>query len=126
MALCLAESLVEQLGFDPEDQLEPYLRWYYGWYYEGHQSSTGDCFDISSTTRQSLLRFKKSGQPYSGSPDPNAAGNGSLMSLAPVPIAFANNPEQDLIYSRLSSRTTHAAATTEDACCYMAGLIVGA
>jgi len=28
MALCLAESLIERRGFDPEDQLERYCRWY--------------------------------------------------------------------------------------------------
>jgi len=45
MALCLAESLVEQDRFDPADQMQRYLRWYR----EGYLSSTGECFDIGST-----------------------------------------------------------------------------
>src|SRR5581483_6138311 len=35
MALCLAESLVDRLGFDPVDQLGRYVRWYR----EGYLSS---------------------------------------------------------------------------------------
>ncbi len=35
MALCLAESLIEKLGFDPADQLTKYVRWYR----EGHMSA---------------------------------------------------------------------------------------
>ena len=34
-------------------------------------------------------RFQASGNPFSGSTDPNSAGNGSLMRLAPVPISNA-------------------------------------
>src|ERR687885_463957 len=45
MALCLAESLVEQRGFDPVDQLRRYLRWLR----HGHHSSTGRCFDVGGT-----------------------------------------------------------------------------
>lgn len=41
MALCLAESLIEQKGFNPSHQLEKYLQWYR----HGHLSSTGKCFD---------------------------------------------------------------------------------
>ncbi|MDA0745626.1 MAG: ADP-ribosylglycohydrolase family protein, partial [bacterium] len=37
MALCLAESLIACEGFDPEDQMKRYLRWFR----EGHWSSTG-------------------------------------------------------------------------------------
>src|SRR6266581_9645685 len=50
MALCLAESLIEQRTFDPVDQLERYARWYR----EGHLSSNGRCFDIGTTTRVAL------------------------------------------------------------------------
>ena len=46
MALCLAESLVENRGFDPRDQMERYVRWYR----EGHLSSTGEFFDIGNAT----------------------------------------------------------------------------
>ena len=55
MALCLAESLIENHGFDAIDQLERYVRWWK----EGHFSSTGRCFDIGNATREALDRFVK-------------------------------------------------------------------
>ena len=75
MALCLASSLVETGRFDPRDQMERYWRWYR----DGYLSSTGYCFDIGNTTRAALSRFDQSGEPYSGSTHPGAAGNGFVF-----------------------------------------------
>ncbi len=119
MALCLAESLVECSGFVPRDQMDRYLRWWR----EGHNSSTGRCFDIGNATAQALARYEKSGEPLAGSTDPRVAGNGSLMRLAPVPIRFRLNPFLAMSLSGASSRTTHAASTCVDACRYFGGLI---
>jgi ADP-ribosyl-[dinitrogen reductase] hydrolase len=122
MALCLAESLVECQGFDPVDQLKRYLLWSQ----EGHLSSNGRCFDIGGTVLQALRRFRQTGEPFCGSTDPNTAGNGSLMRLAPIPMFFASQPFQAVEKSALSSRTTHAAPAAVDACRYMGALICGA
>lgn len=122
MALCLAQSLIEQNGFVPTDQLQRYWRWYE----VGHLSSTGRCFDIGNTVRRALIQFKSTGEPYCGSTDPRSAGNGSIMRLAPVPLFFAQNPEEAIAKSAESSRTTHGAATAVDACRYLAALLVGA
>ena len=122
MALCLAESLTQKSGFDPVDQLERYVRWHR----EGHLSSTGECFDIGGTTAQALRLFEKTREPYCGSRNPSAAGNGSIMRLAPVPLFFAGRPEEAIERSGDSSRTTHGAFTCVDACRYLGGLIVGA
>ena len=122
MALCLAESLVERQGFDPLAQMERYLRWKR----DGYYSVKGYCFDIGTATRGALNRFEQSGDPFSGSTDPNLAGNGSIMRLAPVPMAYAHDPAEAIRLAGESSRTTHGARTCVDACRYMAGLIVGA
>ena len=122
MALCLAESLIERGGFDPADQLERYRRWYR----EGYLSSKGHCFGIGGTTRESIERFEETGEPYCGVEDPNRAGNGSVMRLAPVPLFFARNPREAIERSADSSRTTHAARNAVDACRYFGGLLVGA
>ncbi len=122
MALCLAESIVERQGFDAHDQMERYVRWWN----DGHWSSTGRCFDIGVSTRAALERFLETGEPFSGSTDPQTAGNGSLMRLAPVALAFAGDPERAMDLAGESSRTTHAARTCIDACRYFAGLLVGA
>ncbi|MFN2196175.1 MAG: ADP-ribosylglycohydrolase family protein [Anaerolineales bacterium] len=122
MALCLADSLINQEGFDPQDQMERYLRWWH----TGYWSSNGQAFDIGNTVRQALLRYQQDGDPYAGATDPYSAGNGSLMRLAPVVLFFAGQPEQALVHAALSSRTTHAAPAAVDACRYFAGLLLGA
>jgi ADP-ribosyl-[dinitrogen reductase] hydrolase len=122
MALCLAESLIEKRAFDPKDQMDRYCRWWK----EGYLSSTGTCFDIGITVKTALAHYLGSGEPFAGSTDPFTAGNGSLMRLAPVPLAFRHNFELAIYNAGESSRTTHAAPTTIDACRYFAGLLLGA
>ncbi len=122
MALCLAESLVECAGFDPLDQLQRYLRWYR----QGYMSHNGRCFDIGGTTRQALETFERTSQPYPGPTDPHSAGNGSLMRLAPVAVAYAHQPGLAIQHCAVSSRTTHGAQTAVDACRYYGALLVGA
>jgi len=122
MELCLAESLIECRGFDPVDQLKRYVKWYR----EGHLSSTGKCFDIGGTVRSALAKFEKTHEPYCGATDPNSAGNGSIMRLAPVPLFFAKNPIEAIEKSGESSKTTHGALTAVDACRYLGALVSGA
>ena len=122
MALCLAESLIECKGFDPGDQ----MRWYLRWHREGHLSSTGRCFDIGNTIRDALMRFKRTGEAYSGSADKYLPGNGSIMRLAPVSLFFADGPEKAIEMSGDSSRTTHGNIFCIDACRYFEVLIAGA
>ena len=122
LALCLGQSLVDRCGFDPVDQLKKYVRWWR----EGYMSSTEHCFDIGNTTRAALSRFEETGEPESGSTDRHAAGNGSIMRLAPVPMFYLFDPAQALEKCALSSRTTHGAATAADACCYLGALLLGA
>ena len=122
MALCLATSLVECGGFDARDQMERYVRWWR----EGYLSSIGRCFDIGDTTLASLKRFEETGDPLAGTSDPMAAGNGSLMRLAPVPMFFVRDAAEAIERSADSSKTTHGAAEAVDACRYFAGLLVGA
>lgn len=122
MALCLAESLVERRGFDPIDHLERYVRWWR----EGHLRSNGCCFDIGTTTAAALRRFERTREPWCGSEDPRAAGNGSIMRLAPVPLFFAHRPLEAIERAAESSRTTHGAREAVDACRYLAALLVGA
>lgn len=120
MALCLAESLVESPGFDEHDQMTRYVRWWR----EGHLSSTGDCFDIGVTTRNALARFEVTGNPVAGSTNRRAAGNGSIMRLAPVVAWGARYPARAVELARLSSRTTHAAAEAVDGCGLLARLLL--
>lgn len=115
MALCLAESLLEK-GFDPRDQMARYLRWYR----EGYLSPKGYCFDIGSATRQALERFARTGDPLAG--DEEGAGNGPLMRLAPLVLAYRQSPEL-LRLARLSARTTHGAREALEATLVLAWLL---
>lgn len=112
MALCLAISLLEKNGFDPVDQMQRYCRWVD----DGYMSSTGRCFDIGTTVRGALDRFRRTGVPLAGSPDANTAGNGSIMRLAPVPMFYFPDESAAERYAVDSSRTTHGAAECLDAC----------
>ncbi|MEI7733526.1 MAG: ADP-ribosylglycohydrolase family protein [Verrucomicrobiota bacterium] len=122
MALCLGTSLVECRGFDPRDQMQRYLRWRD----EGYLSSNGRCFDIGTTCSSALSQFEHSGEPFSGTTGSQRAGNGCIMRLAPIPLAFANDPVLAIQRAADSSRTTHGAATCIDACRYFGGLLVAA
>ncbi len=122
MALCLAESLVVKNAFDPVHQLETYSRWWL----DGHLSVKGRCFDIGNATRGALARFKRAPEPFCGDTSPSAGGNGSLMRLAPAPLAFAADPEKAIFMAGESSRTTHGADECVDACRYFAGLLLAA
>jgi ADP-ribosyl-[dinitrogen reductase] hydrolase len=112
MALCLAVSLLESGRFDPDDQMARYVRWWT----EGYLSSTGACFDIGNTVAGALRRYRRTGEPYSGSSDPYTAGNGSLMRLAPEPMFYAGDLGRVAHYAAASSRTTHGAQEAVDAC----------
>jgi ADP-ribosyl-[dinitrogen reductase] hydrolase len=122
MALCLGESLVRCHGFDPKDQMERYCRWWQ----DGYLSCTGRCFDIGLTVSAALSKYTESGDPFSGSVDPRSAGNGSLMRLAPIALAYRENSERAIHYAGESSRTTHGAPAAIDACKFYTALILGA
>lgn len=122
MALCLADSLISCRSFDPTDQMKRYVRWYR----EGYMSSTGACFDIGSTTKASLERFEKTGEPYAGPSTEGTAGNGCLMRLAPVPMFYVRDPEQAREKGALSARTTHGTTECLDACRYFSWLLARA
>lgn len=119
MALCLAESILDRGGLDPEDQLRRYLLWADG----GYLSSNGRCFDIGGTTHAQLERFRRTGQPFDPVVDEDAAANGSLMRLAPVPIRWHADLGEAAAMAGESSRTTHGAIRPVDACRVLGAMV---
>jgi ADP-ribosyl-[dinitrogen reductase] hydrolase len=122
MAFCLATSLVEVGGFDPTDQMQRYC----AWHEQGYLSSTGRCFDIGLTVRGSLARFQQSKNPFAGRPDPESAGNGCIMRLAPVPMYYHPDVAEAVRWAGESSRTTHGAPECIESCQLMASMICAA
>lgn len=122
MALALADSLVEHPQLDARDLMERFV----AWYRKGAYSCTDTCFDIGVTTRLALASFERSGDPYAGSTDPMAAGNGSLMRLAPVAIRYWRDADSRADVAARQSRTTHAAPEAIAACVAYADIIADA
>lgn len=120
MALCLGHSLLARSGFDAADQMQRYV----AWMQHGYMSSNGVCFDIGNTVRQALNRFLQTGNPFAGSTDPQTAGNGSIMRLAPVPMFYGADTEKAIHFSGESSRTTHGAAVCVDACKLLGAMLI--
>jgi ADP-ribosyl-[dinitrogen reductase] hydrolase len=146
MALCLANSLLACCDFVPYDQLLRY-KW---WYKNGYMSSTGVCFDIGGATKNALDRFEHRQRKFAekngisldkmeslvnldflhefnvNCGDVEAAGNGALMRLSPVPIFFYKHPIHAVEYSGASALLTHGSLRVRDACRYYGALIVAA
>ena len=113
MALALADSLLACDGLNETDLMDRFI----GWRDNGHYSCTGSCFDIGAVTENALNRYQQTGDPIAGSTDPNHAGNGSLMRLAPVVLHAIRHGECYILdIAERQSATTHAAAECVDAC----------
>jgi len=125
MALALADSIAT-VGWDIDDQASRYLTWWR----TGACSVNGRCFDIGVTTAGSLRRYETTGDAaVSGDPSERAAGNGSIMRLGPVPIAYLDLYPDDA--GRLvrrcieSSRPTHRAPQALSGAAYL-GIVLAA
>ncbi len=119
-ALCLATSLIECGGFDPQDCMTRLHRWMT----KGYLSVNGRCFDIGTSTSASLRAFGSTGDPYQGRADRDT--NGALMRLAPVPLARAGDTVEALRVTDLSTRLTHGGSDARSASRYLAALLLGA
>ena len=111
MAICLAESLLDCEGFDARDQMDRYCRWAR----RDDLGDTGTNFDIGMTIASALARYMETAEPFAGSKEPDTAGNGCIMRLAPVPMYFRQDVEAAGHWSGESSRTTHGTAECVDA-----------
>jgi ADP-ribosyl-[dinitrogen reductase] hydrolase len=105
MALALADTLLEHPDIDATALMERFV----AWHEHGRYSCTGTCFDIGIATSEALERFRRSGDPLAGSPDPSKAGNGALMRLAPVAIRHWSDRTRLLKAARTQTLTTHGA-----------------
>lgn len=137
MALCLAESITDCQGFDAQDQAKKYI----SWSRDGYMSSVPErgCFDIGVGTRLVLMAwrsyFKENGCGKGGSEvarapteeglaminskfgDENYCGNGSLMRVAPVALAYhATEIERASQLAMESSKVTHPHLRCQEAC----------
>jgi ADP-ribosyl-[dinitrogen reductase] hydrolase len=148
MTLCLAQSLIERRGFDGHDQVKKYI----AWSHEGYMSSVPErgCFDIGIGT-QAVLKAWRAHFRQSGVDDGKAGseaavravteegqkmvdslftregncGNGSLMRVVPIALAFyAVGVNEAMDYARRSSKLTHPHPRCQEACALYTRLVV--
>ncbi|WP_434658790.1 ADP-ribosylglycohydrolase family protein [Sulfurimonas sp. NW9] len=122
MALCLAQSLIENNGFNAKDQMDKYV----SWEEDGYFSTRSQCFDIGNTVARALSTYRRTKEPFSGITGDANSGNGSLMRLAPIVLLYYKDINKLIKYASLSSKTTHKSQLAVDACIYYAQLIAGA
>ena len=103
MALCLAERLIARFGFDAKDQMDRYWKWGD----EGYNSVRPHPVGMGKTVISALRRYKKTGDPFAGATDPASSGNGGLMRLAPVVIAYLHDLSEAITHAQASTATTH-------------------
>jgi ADP-ribosyl-[dinitrogen reductase] hydrolase len=84
MALLLAESLLEQEGFDAQDQVERFARWQR----EGYGSATGQCVGITANVARALATAQYKRKPFAGSHDPEQLDKEGLSRVAPVVMYY--------------------------------------
>ncbi len=105
MALAMANSLViSNFKFDPVNIRYMFHLWLkHGLSNGGRPRSIG----LGGNIAISMSEFIDDQESYTDPGDGFNSGNGSLMRLAPIPIAFRNKPEEAADLSASSSYTTH-------------------
>lgn len=111
-ALCLLESLLEQGAMDGEDFADRLLRWRD----HGHLAVDGAVFDCGTTTDAALRMLRERNRVAPGVPavqcgikSPLAAGNGSMMRVAPLALWWRGRYDQLMVAARWQSAVTHRA-----------------
>lgn len=101
MAACLAASLKQHGRFHATDVAQRYVAW------------MADAFDIGNPTHASLSMIQRGVSIGEASrrawlhSDKKSAGNGSLMRIAPIAVAFADDPTARRLAALADSAITH-------------------
>jgi len=124
MALCLADSLLENQGnFNGIDIRYRFLLWWHCGYNSGCKG--GLSFGLGGNIAQSFRDFHKKQTEMTKKEIKNQDnGNGSLMRLAPVPIFFRNYEIKGLEYAENQSFTTHNGEEASECCKLLTHLII--
>lgn len=115
MALCLADSLLEDPSLNIKDLMDRFLRWID----LAENTSTGKAIGLGQNTIFILGHYRRSGAleaPYiKGKSD----GNGSIMRLAPIACAYWREIDLARALAIKQSLATHASALASSACDFL-------
>jgi len=112
MALCLADALVRDGGFEPRGFALLLVRWYR----DGLNSVRDHCFDIGNATRTAVEGHEAADGRWQGNASDHTAGNGSLVRVAPLAIAYRSSLQRTWRLAAGQSRVTHGAQEALAAC----------
>ena len=119
MALCLAETYIEQKSCDTAFFRDKLIQWYQS----GHNSSNGVCFDIGNATRYALEQVIRHGSDWAGNTSPESAGNAALIRHAPVAIFRRKSFIDGWRDAAIQSRATHSAPESINSCQYLNAIL---
>lgn len=124
MALCLADSILENKGyFSGIDLRYRFLLWWHCGYNNGCKD--GLSYGLGGNIKDSFRDFYKNPKEDKClSKDKHQNGNGTLMRLAPVPIYFHNNELKGMEFAENQSYTTHTGHEASESCRLLTHLII--
>ncbi|KRX02733.1 ADP-ribosylation/Crystallin J1 [Pseudocohnilembus persalinus] len=128
MARCIADSLILNNGdFNPIDVRLRFVLWWYMGYCNGSQN--GKSFGLGGNIAQSFQQLLIDGnKPYvldlNSEKLGDINGNGSIMRLGTIPIAFHDNIEKAQKIAFLQSLTTHNGEEAAECCRLLTFLVV--
>lgn len=114
MLLATMAGLTGAGGYDPEAVMREFVHWVA----EARHTPHGEVFDIGSATSQAIARYQ-SGVPWRqcGGMDEFSNGNGSLMRILPVALAYPDDPDLTRKASDISV-LTHAHGRSRFCCAF--------
>jgi len=114
MILATIEGFLKAGTGSPEAVMEEFSLWMNAAKHTPH----GSVFDIGNATREAIQRYGLGTTPLAcGGTDPWSNGNGSLMRILPVGLAYANDPELIGKASEMSA-LTHAHERSRMSCAF--------
>lgn len=108
MMLCVMENIIQH------GKIRHLAKLFIHWYRSGHNTPHGECFDIGTTTRNSLENIISSGRVIPSEMDETAAGNGALMRC--LPYAFILPQGAGIVPMLKENRITHRNWLSQTCC----------
>ena len=119
MALCLADSLLNQPSFDAKDLLDRFCEWIA----KGTNTSTGKCIGIGQNTLRTIGNYHSTGQTKAITFGNRSDGNGAIMRLAAIPCMYWSDLERGRKLAVAQSQCTHNSVMSE-ACCELLTIVL--
>ena len=102
MMMCIAESLVQKLKFDPDDIALKFLQWY-----DTRPKDMGNTTQVVLSLLKNNIHWRSAARKAHAILNERSAGNGSLMRVAPLGLMYHEHEEELMNASSMSSKITH-------------------